>query len=117
MNDDVAVIGLRGLMLIVAALLAASCTPTRSQMQTRFDYSVQSCLGKSYADPSTPQRCTGTRPPDEVITLPSGNRVLVFHDYWGMYGIRREQCELRLELDGDKVMAVRHEGPGCYMPY
>lgn len=110
---------MRILCLIVAGLsmMAASCTPTRSQMQNRFDYSVQSCVGKSYSDPSTPQRCTGTRRPDEVIELASGNRRFVFHDYWGMYGIRREQCRLSLELDGDKVVAVSHEGLGCYMPY
>jgi hypothetical protein len=107
------------LCLIVAVLsvMVASCTPTRSQMQDRFDYSVQTCVGKNYSDSSTPQRCTGTRQPDEVIELASGNRRLVFHDYWGMYRIRREPCRVSLELDGDKVVAASHEGPGCYMPY
>lgn len=110
---------MRTLCLIVAAfsMTAASCTPTRMQMQNRFDYEMQLCVGKDYSNPSTPKKCVGTRPPDEVMELSSSNRVLVFHDFWGMYNIRREQCRVSLELDGDKVIAVRHEGHGCYMPY
>lgn len=109
----------RALCLIVLAIsmMAASCTSTRKQMRDRFAYEMQSCIGKNYSTFSITKECVGTRRPDEVTELPSGNRILVFQDFWKMYGIRREQCRVSLELDGDKVVSVKHDGPGCYMPY
>ena len=50
--------------------------------------------------------------------LANGSTLYEFGDYWGQYHIRRELCNLFLEVNpADIVVASRAEGPGCYMPY
>ena len=104
-------------IVVALVILVAGCTPTTKQMRDRFSYEMESCIGKLYSTFATTKECTGTRQPDRAAELTAGNKVLTFDDFWGMHGIRRERCRVTLELRGDVVAAVAHEGSGCYMPY
>ena len=102
---------------VILSLVAAACTPTRTQMQDRFDRIMQECVGKNYSHPSTPKRCMGGYPPDEVIGLSSGNQVRAYDNFWQRLDIRRQPCRVSFEVEADLIMAIRYEGRGCYTPY
>lgn len=63
--------------------------------------------------------CPAPRLPDEESNLSSGNKFLKFNNIWENTILfnRREPCRLGLELDGDLIVAVTHDGAGCYQNY
>ena len=61
----------------------------------------------------------GERKPTETHVLDNGNVLHVYGDYWGQYGIEREECTVFLEFDADTMTVVNAsaDGPGCYRAY
>jgi hypothetical protein len=97
------------------------------QAQENFHRLTQMCVGKNYSDISKQRSIVEPCPAppfvpdsDEEIELPSGNRLIVFHNIWKgtvMYDNGKAPCRLNLELDGDVIVAVTHNGMGCYQPF
>lgn len=111
---------MRTFWLIIVGLIfmSSGCgTPTKSQMQDRFDRLLQKCIGESEWSSLTQSMCMKSHLADEIKILSSGNRVITYNDYWGIFNIRRKGCRVSFELKGETIIATQHEGPGCYAPY
>ncbi len=104
--------------LTTLTLVLAGCAPTKYDMQKRFANEIASCVGKSQSRFATTGECVGRRNPTSSTVGTDGARVLVYEDFWGSYGIRREACRVTLNLtSGDVVTSSTFQGSGCYMPY
>jgi len=87
-------------------------------MRDRFQYDVTHAVGLSLQKLQE-NNFIGTRKPTEVRRLSNGNTLYTYGDYWAQYGIRRERCDLFIEVNvnTNSVVAARAEGGGCYTPY
>jgi hypothetical protein len=114
---------IRSIIMAVMALLVClpSCALPKHKMREAFGESLHSSVGRTLDDlKHHPSRAfIGTREPTEVHHLENGNVLHVYGDYWGQYGIEREECTVVLEFAPDTMRVVKAtaEGDGCYRAY
>lgn len=106
-------------LAVAMLLLNCSCTPTKEQQQARFQYDVNGAVGLPLERlQMSDNSFIGSRKPTSVSRLSDGNTLYVYRDYWGSYQIKRENCDVFLEVNNAGIVAASHaEGPGCYMNY
>lgn len=114
---------IRSMAIIATALVAClmGCALPKHEMRQAFQESLDATMGRTLDElKQHPSRAfIGKREPAEVRRLENGNVLHMYSNYWGQYGIEREECAVFLEFTPDTMRVVRAtaEGDGCYRAY
>jgi hypothetical protein len=123
LNLTVAAMMIRDMAVTATILLAClvGCALPKHEMQLAFREDLQLTVGRTLDElkhhPSV--AFIGSREPTEVRHLENGNVLHVYGNYWGQYGIEREECMVFLEFAPDTMRVVKAtaESDGCYRAY
>lgn len=106
---------------LLSILLIAGCSLSMNRMQEVFAEDLRLTVGRSLEELQYHETAAfiGKRKPTDRKRMDNGNLLLVYGDYWGQYGIKREACTVFLEFDSVTMRVVKAtaEGDGCYSAY